>query len=277
MDNNYVSCWIHGGIGNQLFQIANTLEYANKYNKTPIFKDELNLWNFHGLERKTAWNTLFSNKLTVFKDNIYDLIKFDIYHELRYNMYDEIPYLNENAYFKGYFQSPKYFSEETRKNIEKLVYSNTIYTNIAKFLYNSIKKEFNDNDDNNYVFIHIRRTDYVNNCTHNLLNIDYYKKGLDIIGNNKIAIIFSDDIEWCKNYLDFIPKKYFVNINNLYIELILMSYIKNGIIANSTFSWWGSYLGDKDNKKIIAPNQWFATTSHIKEWEDIYIKEWIRI
>jgi len=30
---NYVSSWIHGGLGNQLFQIASALEYAKKYKK----------------------------------------------------------------------------------------------------------------------------------------------------------------------------------------------------------------------------------------------------
>ncbi len=34
--SNFVSCWIHGGLGNQLFQIANCIEYGKKYNKIPF-------------------------------------------------------------------------------------------------------------------------------------------------------------------------------------------------------------------------------------------------
>ena len=48
MNNNYISAWISGGIGNQLIQISITLEYARKYNKTPIFyKDNSKNINGH--------------------------------------------------------------------------------------------------------------------------------------------------------------------------------------------------------------------------------------
>ena len=77
----YVSCNICGGIGNQLFQIAATLDYANKYNKTAIFKDVVQLYNQHGFERKTQWETLFSGKLNVLSDNEYNKIHFNTYNE----------------------------------------------------------------------------------------------------------------------------------------------------------------------------------------------------
>ena len=62
----------------------------------------------------------------------------------------------------------------------------------------------------------------------------------------------------------------------LYIELILMTFIKNAIIANSTLSWWGSFINN-DNKKIIAPKEWFPDSSHIKKWDDTYTSNMILI
>jgi hypothetical protein len=56
---------IMGGLGNQLFQIASALEYAKKYKKTPIFKDEKRLWHPFNFERITGWDTIFNNNLKV--------------------------------------------------------------------------------------------------------------------------------------------------------------------------------------------------------------------
>ncbi len=52
-----------------------------------------------------------------------------------------------------------------------------------------------------------------------------------------------------------------------YEEIILMSNLDHFIIANSSFSWWGAWLGEKNaenNKKnpiVIAPYKWNSTTS----------------
>ena len=276
MHDNIVSCWIHGGIGNQLFQIANAYEYSNKYNKKLIFLNEVDLWNYHGLERKTAWNTLFNNKFIVLEKEEYDKIPFKNYLEVKNNVYNEIPYYENNVYLKGYFQSSKYFSEDTKQFMLNAIKSNEEYVKQANKLYEKIKINFNDLDNDKYVFMHFRRTDYINNGTHNLLDIKYYNEAYNLVdGINKYIIIFSDDIEWCKNVFSVNKNFYFIDINNLYIELILMTMIKNAIVANSTFSWWGAFLGDKN--KVIAPKQWFAEGSYIDKWDDIYINEWIRI
>ena len=37
-----------------------------------------------------------------------------------------------------------------------------------------------------------------------------------------------------------------------------MSKCQNNIIANSSFSWWGAWLNQNLNKKIISPNNWFS-------------------
>ncbi len=48
----------------------------------------------------------------------------------------------------------------------------------------------------------------------------------------------------------------------------IMSSCKGGICANSTFSWWGSYLIDRE-KIVILPKQW-VNNGH--ENEDLYFE-----
>ena len=54
-----------------------------------------------------------------------------------------------------------------------------------------------------------------------------------------------------------------------------MSKCKYFIIPNSTFSWWGAWLSEREGKMIIAPKQWLRDASINSN--DLIPKEWIRI
>ena len=77
-NKSYVSTEIMGGLGNQLFQIANVIAY--KYlideNKEIVFKYQEDLYNHFNLPRKTYWNSLFKNQFNVISDDEYNKINF---------------------------------------------------------------------------------------------------------------------------------------------------------------------------------------------------------
>lgn len=55
------------------------------------------------------------------------------------------------------------------------------------------------------------------------------------------------------------------------IDLAAMSYCDQITMANSSFSWWGAYLGKK--KQVIAPKEWFSESAGLNT-KDLYCEGW---
>ena len=55
-----------------------------------------------------------------------------------------------------------------------------------------------------------------------------------------------------------------------------MSMCNNVITSNSSFSWWGAWLNNNNDKIIIGPNIWFGINVN-DTLKDILPKEWIKL
>jgi hypothetical protein len=102
----------------------------------------------------------------------------------------------------------------------------------------------------------------------------YYKNAVDKIKADRY-LVFSDDIEWCKDKIHG-SKVTYVNTGDDIIDFFIMAQCKNFIIANSSFSWWGSWLAKYPKKRIIAPrkNQWFGEDAKNRKVDDLYLSNW---
>jgi hypothetical protein len=279
---NYTSIEIVGGLGNQLFQIAMILYFIKQSlqkgnNRYLVFNYEENLENTFNLPRKTFWHTLFKDQFNVLQPEEFKEIEpsFEICKQKDHHKYQELPYVTtNNILFKGYFQSFKFIDDEIRQQMIDHIYSNQHIVEEAKNKYNEIKQVLTATDDD-MVSMHIRRTDYVysSNYHHNL-DLRYYKKALNLAAKSNI-VVFSDDIEWCRQNISrtLFPYTaiYFVDTNNVEMDFLLMSLFKHNIIANSTFSLWASFISQHQDKIIVAPSIWNGPAGP-KEWDELYHK-----
>ena len=95
--------------------------------------------------------------------------------------------------------------------------------------------------------------------------------------DNPLFVVFSDDIEWVKENMDFGASAIYEDgTDPLYEKIRLMSSCKHFIISNSTFSWWVQYLSTNKKKIVIAPKKW-KNIAYKKDTGklDIYEDFWI--
>ena len=257
-----ISCSLQGGLGNQMFQIAATVALSLR-NKSE-YGINLNICytpNQGHLANK-YFDTIFKN---VIKSDNYSFSNF--YQEPKFS-YTEIPY-QDDLLIRGYFQSEKYF-EEFKEEITKLFYLSEEHKSIIENYINHNKLT-----DKPITSVHIRRGDYLLfSNVHLVCTLEYYKKAIKTIGDSYFIFI-SDDVNWVKE--NFKSDNYFIpEFNDELLDLTLMTMCDNNIISNSTFSWWGSYLNQYSDKKIISPNRWFSNGGSI-DTQDVLPDKWIKL
>lgn len=255
-----ISCKLKGGLGNQLFQISATYSLAKENNDEECYKFEESELYFQGKRANTYLDTIYKK----FQNKICNNINFEnFYHEQRHS-YDSIEY-RPNLLIEGYFQSEKYFIN-FKDEIINLFDLEDKKEKCLNFL-----KQF----DKPITSIHIRRGDYLK-LTHifKILNLDYYHEAIRLFPDNHFLVFSYDKDNWL--FENFNGKNFtIVNFEDELEDFTCMSLCDNNIIANSTFSWWASYLNKNKNKKIISPKTWFST-KNIDE-HDIIPNDWIKI
>lgn len=124
------------------------------------------------------------------------------------------------------------------------------------------------------VCLQVRRGDYVNNPYYvDLMKTDYYQKAMAMFPNEKF-LVFSDDIEWCKQQEIFKDCEFNINKEDWEDINSIASCNRGHIIANGSFGWWGAYLSPH-NTKVVAPsvNNWYSDgierTKCPKKWTRI--------
>lgn len=264
---------IKGGLGNQLFQYA--------YGRVLMEKGRDVMFDISFFSRDTQY-TKRNFRLESFllnKDSHFEKSESKQSLPIRiFNKIDGDRRVRFARYYKdkkdgvadGDYLSEKYFSH-LRKDLLKEV---AIKKESSLFL--SHKKSIIESE--NSLVVHARRTDYLYTAGLTNLDKDYYGQARTFFPKSSTIFCFSDDPEWVK---DLFPGEIVTVVSGSgledFEELMLMSYGKNFIIANSTFSWWGAWLSQAKDKRVIAPKKWFTKKLWWRANRDVVPESWIRI
>jgi hypothetical protein len=292
---------LNSGLGNQLFQLAQGFAVAQQYSARLLFdttwfrlvagmhpvKRQLRLSEF-GVSLPEAFTgprrlavgflAAFFDKTHKGKSLLSALGAMRVIQEdtLGRQHEDELKDLcTKRIFLNGYWQTNRPFLTVRGNLLEKLQPMNRLSNGAAAIIAKAGSVETG--------FIHVRRGDYVHFMGEGgVLPLSYYSNALAKVreGGKEVArwLIISEDTAWVHANLQFVPNAEVVNYqspNRDIEDLMIMKACSAGIIANSSYSWWGAALGDRSDRPIIAPGRYWRNSDwSTEEWA---LPNWTRM
>lgn len=225
-----------GRLGNQLFQIAATIGVALRN------KDTFGLppWDY---ERYFSLHNCFHISLPAGPE----------YREPQF-AYTPIPYQPGLRLF-GYFQSEKYFAE---------------FADVIRSFFTTPREKLLG-----VAGIHVRRGDYLTFPEHHpVLPNSYYWQAIERMADYGIStfLVVSDDLSWCRQ--EFRNGRFEIVQPATDVEhLRLLAQCEHHIISNSSFAWWGAYLGNTPGSHVLYPPIWFGS-AYQHSTADLFPTRW---
>lgn len=256
-----------GGLGNKMFQFAAGYSASRRYN-CPLYTKKVEFWN-HQNECINYFETIFRYMGTHLEPEIYDEVVNTMFpaglnyiHNFIYQFMISteaysIDGLTIPVIFNQYFQfypPLKMYEEDIR----------AIYLQGLHLTSTKVRDDWSDVNFDKCAFLHVRRGDYLNHPDrHPVQPLSYYETAvIKLMEENKDIdkiFVFSDDMNWV-NQEDFFThyKMQKIDTTDEMYTLAFMSMCKGGAIcANSSFSWWGAFLGSYEKRKpVYVPKNW---------------------
>lgn len=198
------------------------------------------------------------------KPFIFDQLFGELSEEEFYNSVMNLD-VSKDYYIMGFFTEQKYYRDRMDLVRKKLVFPEILNDSANIFLEDICGSES--------VSIHVRRGDYLSDTYKDQfisLGKEYYEDAVKYIKekiDNPRFFIFSDDKEFIEKEFNWLENKCIVTGNDgnrSYLDMILMSRCKANIIANSTFSQWGSLLNNKEHITLYPRAYMKGTDNEVK-------------
>ena len=249
-----ITACLTGGIANNLFQVSAGYALAKKIGVEFVINYNISNAKSNLYNTKSYKRSLFKN----IKETNY--LDFNNYHQEGFS-YKPLP-LRDNLCLIGFFQSELFF-DRYQNEIKKLI-------NFPKSVKNKVDKKLKKIK-RKKVGVHIRWGSYKNTPT---LLPPMPKIYFDLAMRKFTDvefILFTDDLETVNKEFDISVFKRLNNKTDIE-DLYAMTQCDSMIMSNSSFSWWGSWLGI-EKEKIIVPPIWFGIAGPT-DIQDLIPKQW---
>jgi hypothetical protein len=259
----YDALELNGRLGNQLWQIAATINLAEQNDGIARFKPD---WSYR---------QFFSVPDEYFEPIPEDAERVDGGHE----------YFQEYRYFEPIADKIRAFYEPSNLVVDNL--------DESRDFFDDIEQQFGITA---WCAIHVRRGDYLKHPNHfPIMTPKYFSAAIEDVVTRHYRVgfrIFSDDMDWCKENREWFGFHHsdvvvFEEVNKEtpvevvdrvdtptdQFDLFAIASCDEHIISNSTFSWWGAYLSG--NPSPIYPNKWFGRgVPNWQRWEHAIPEGW---
>jgi hypothetical protein len=263
-----------GRFGNQLFRIGTLIGESLKKN-TEYF-----------VPREWEHCSLFPNLKNVISVNEIKNQITSVHRESNFGFHN-IPETNGILEIVGYYQSWKFFESYENEIRDSLSFPQELIEKASSRM----------SKDTTKLCVHIRWGDIYDRKTkgghkgvenyHPVMTLQYYENAINfILSETKIdeILVFTDNVD-TKEFIEGKFEKFGIKVVyfdysddfiNDFISQILCDHF---IIANSTFSWWSSFLSKNENKIICCPKEedWFGPSYTHMDRSTLLPLNWKRI
>lgn len=265
---------LSGGLGNQMFQYALFLQQRASGEAVFLYKNKIRRHPDHGgyaLQRlfdveqglKGLWLTrlllvpvagpllkhlLFPRKVR--EQRLYDYTACAAWLERRAWV---------GTHLVGYWQSERFFAGVRDEVRRAFTFDETKVSIANRRLAAAMRGGCS-------VSLHVRRGDYVSTgfswMYGGICTPEYYCRAMQTLEehvSHPLYYVFSDDLPWVREHLPLPADAVLVDGNtgaDGWQDLFLMTCCRHHIVANSSFSWWGAYLGTYPDTIVVAPPAW---------------------
>jgi len=178
--------------------------------------------------------------------------------QTEWRFYPELLAVRCGCYLRGHWQSERYFADAAHVLRSELTPRSELPGQAAE-----LAREIAACP--NSAALHVRRGDYLAAHTtgiHGVCGVDYYLAAVEHVRSTAGDVrwwIFSDDPQWVSKepFLASLGQVVEGDVREPLADFEAMRRCRHFVIANSTFSWWAAWLGEREGSVVVAPRRWF--------------------